>query len=158
MTADFAACFKLLLGNEGGYTVDNGGPTRWGITQRVARANGYAGDMRVLPVETAQSIAKAEYWDKFGCGLLPTAVAFQVFDTAYNGGHPIQWLQAIVGTQQDGVLGEQTAIAVGRMDVWEVLARFNAKRLRYLASLRQPVSADGRMNRIADNLERGGLE
>ena len=156
--SNFKVCFNLLLGNEGGYTVDNGGPTRWGITERVARANGYTGDMRTLPVETAQAIAKSEYWDKFGCDLLPTAVAFQVFDTAYNGGHPVQWLQGIVGTEQDGKMGQQTAIAVGRMNVWEVLAKFNAKRLRYFAVLRQPLVADGRMNRIANNLERGLLE
>lgn len=154
---NFIKCFQLLLGNEGGYTVDNGGPTRWGITERVARAHGYGGDMHDLPVETAQSIAKLEYWDKFGCDLLPLPVAFQVFDTAYNGGHPVQWLQGIVGTEQDGQMGPQTAIAVGRMDVWEVLARFNAKRLRYFAVLKQPQSADGRMNRIANNLERGLL-
>ncbi|EPN8859692.1 glycosyl hydrolase 108 family protein, partial [Yersinia enterocolitica] len=38
-----------ILGREGGY-VDNpddaGGPTRWGVTQKTALANGYTGDMR----------------------------------------------------------------------------------------------------------------
>lgn len=28
---------------------DKGGPTRWGITQTIARAHGYTGDMRELP-------------------------------------------------------------------------------------------------------------
>ena len=31
---------------------DSGGPTRWGITEKVAKANGYTGDMRDLPRAT----------------------------------------------------------------------------------------------------------
>ena len=37
-----------VIGREGGYSnhpADRGGPTRWGVTEAVARANGYRGDM-----------------------------------------------------------------------------------------------------------------
>jgi lysozyme family protein len=45
---------------------DSGGPTRWGITEAVARAYGYQGDMRDLPRETAESIYRQRYWEEPG--------------------------------------------------------------------------------------------
>jgi lysozyme family protein len=151
----FETCWKLLLANEGGYTVDDGGATRWGVTARVAYAHGYRGAMQELPQATAEQIAQQEYWTPFQCELFPTAIAFQILDTAYNGGHPIQWLQQIVGGNQTG---QDLADVLSFLDPWEVVARFNAKRLRYLASLRQQMYADGRMNRLATNLEQGVLQ
>lgn len=54
-----------IIGVEGGY-VDNpkdpGGATRWGVTQRVARAHGYTGDMRNLPRDTAFNILMSSYY------------------------------------------------------------------------------------------------
>jgi len=153
-TAKFQTCWKLLLLNEGGFVVDNGGATRWGVTARVAYKWGYRGAMQELPEATAESIAEQEYWVPFGCELYVAPIAFQILDTSYNGGHPIQWLQEIVGGKQ---LGQDLADVIGFIDPWEVVARFNSKRLRYLASLKQPTYADGRMNRIAGNLDQGAL-
>jgi lysozyme family protein len=155
---NFQKAWALLLQNEGGFTVDNGGATRWGVTEAVARAWGYTGDMQQLPQDVAETIAHDKYWSPFGCDLLPLAVAFQVLDTAYNGGHPVQWLQEVVGVAADGVVGPVTVSAVGRMSVWQILALFNAKRLQYLASLQQPQYANGRMNRISSNLQQGALQ
>jgi lysozyme family protein len=155
MVDNFPQCFALLMGNEGGYTVDNGGPTMWGVTEAVARRSGYTGDMRLLPKETAMQIARANYWNPTHCDLYPAPIAFQVFDTAYNGGRPLQWLQEIANTT---AIGSGLASALSVMNVWEVVARFNAKRLQYLAGLKQPQYANGRMNRIAGNLNLGGLK
>ena len=72
--SDFDKAFDLLIGNEGGYVnnpKDPGGETNWGITKAVAVANGYAGDMRTMPKETAKSIYKKMYWDKLQCDQLP---------------------------------------------------------------------------------------
>ena len=154
----FDDAFKDLIGEEGGYSndpQDPGGETMYGITKRVAEANGYTGDMRTLGLDVAKAIAKAEYWDRFGCDQFAYAIAFQVFDTAYNGGHPVQWLQEAVGVTSDGVAGATTVGAVRSTDVWKVLALFNASRLQYLAGLNQQEFADGRMNRIAENLKKG---
>ena len=44
---NFERAFEKLLGHEGGFVdhpKDPGGSTRYGITQRVARANGYEGE------------------------------------------------------------------------------------------------------------------
>ncbi len=54
-----------LIGREGGYvdhTADKGGPTRWGVTEAVARAHGYSGDMRTFPRAQAAAIYGRLYW------------------------------------------------------------------------------------------------
>lgn len=153
MSEAFDKCWALTLGNEGGYTVDNGGPTRWGITKSVARRWGYTGDMKDLPQPIAKEIAMANYWSPFSCEFFPLPIAFQVFDTAYNGGHPLTWLQGIMQTT---ATGSDLGTILSMANTWEIVARFNARRLQYLASLKQPQYADGRMNRIAANMEKGG--
>lgn len=57
--------FNAILGKEGGYVNhpdDKGGPTNWGITQAVARAHGFTGDMRNLTRQQALDILTADYW------------------------------------------------------------------------------------------------
>lgn len=54
------------IASEGGYVNDPddpGGATCYGITERVARANGYGGNMRHLSAEEAQRIYGLLYWD-----------------------------------------------------------------------------------------------
>lgn len=158
MTADFEACWKLLVGNEGGFTVDNGGATMWGVTEAVARRHGYTGDMRALPQSTAYAIAKTEYWQPWQLDNLPTWAAFQILDFVYNGGPGYRDAQKVAGVAADGVPGPVTAAAISKMNSWEFVAKLSSMRLRYLASLKEPEYADGRMNRIAGNLLQGGLQ
>lgn len=81
-----------LIAREGGFTdhpADRGGPTRWGITQRVARAHGYAGDMRLFPRDTAASIYRRLYWlrPRFDqVAQHAPALAAELFDTGVNMG------------------------------------------------------------------------
>ena len=154
MTFDDA--FKALMNVEGGYWDDPvGGPTMYGVTERVARAWGYKGDMKLLPLASAKSIAKSEYWDRYQCDQFPYAIAFQVFDTAYNGGKPVQWLQEAVKTTADGIIGAKTIAAVRAADTGRVIASFNASRLRYLTGLKNwSTNSRGWALRIADNLQR----
>ena len=151
----FATAWAALLGNEGGYTVDNGGPTNWGVTEAVARRHGYLGDMKDLPQSTAENIAKVDYWDPYHCDQLPDALAFQVLDAAYNGGPVVRWLQQAAETTVDGDFGPKTLSAILAMEEWRMLMRFNAMRLRYMASLViWPTYGKGWANRIANNLMR----
>ncbi len=84
---------------EAGYVhhpADRGGPTKWGMTERVARANGYTGRMEDLTEDRAKAIAKSQYWDVLNLdavAALSLPVAIEMFDTLYNGGEPGQWLQ-----------------------------------------------------------------
>jgi lysozyme family protein len=154
----FDQAFATIAAIEGGFAdrdrqADPGGATKYGITEKVARAWGYKGDMRDLPLETAKSIAKAGYWDKYQCDQFDARIAYQVFDAAYNGGYPVRWLQECVGATPDGVIGAKTIAAVRAANVGEVIARFNAKRLMYLTELANwPQNARGWARRIAHNL------
>ena len=84
-----------LLDREGGYSnhpADRGGPTRWGITQAVARANGYTGDMRSFPAEKAREIYRARYWISPGFSAVEkhsSTIATELFDTGVNMGTAI---------------------------------------------------------------------
>ncbi|MCM8557741.1 glycoside hydrolase family 108 protein [Sphingomicrobium sediminis] len=81
-----------LIERKGGFVDhpdDRGGATRWGITERVARAHGYAGPMRELPREEARHIYRRIYWlrPRFDdvAERLPL-VAAELFDTGANMG------------------------------------------------------------------------
>ena len=88
----FDACFDATLGIEGGYVddpSDSGGATKYGITERVARAHGYRGDMRALSEAEARQIARSQYWDTLSLDVidaLSSAIAREMFDTGYNMG------------------------------------------------------------------------
>lgn len=97
------------IGKEGGYSnhpADRGGPTRWGITERIARANGYSGSMKLLPRDTAVAIYKQEYAIKPGFASVATlseAVAEELFDTGVNMGPdvPARWFQEWLNALND---------------------------------------------------------
>lgn len=108
---------------EGGYVndpADRGGATKYGITQAVARANGYTGDMRDLPLDTAREIYKREYAVKPGFADFPSQVAAELFDTGVNMGtaKATEFLQRAVnalggaGIAVDGKMGPATRGAV----------------------------------------------
>lgn len=157
----FDKAFSSIAAIEGGFSdrdrqADPGGATKHGITERVARASGYKGDMRDLQLDTARAIAKREYWDKYQCDQFPELLAYQVFDTAYNGGYPVKWLQECLGVTADGVIGARTVAAARACDQWKVIAQFNSKRIGYLTNLANwPQNAKGWARRIAFNLSNG---
>jgi lysozyme family protein len=81
-----------LIEREGGYVshpADRGGPTRFGITEAVARANGYGGAMADLPREEAAAIYRRLYWlrPRFDqVAERAPRVAAELFDTGANMG------------------------------------------------------------------------
>jgi Putative secretion activating protein len=81
-----------VIAREGGYTnhpADRGGPTNFGITEQVAKAFGYKGDMKDLPRATAVAIYRERYWTgpKFDqvAAIFPQ-VGHELFDTGVNMG------------------------------------------------------------------------
>jgi len=92
---DVDAMVDSLIEREGGYVAnaaDKGGPTCFGITEAVARANGYRGAMRQLPREEAAAIYKRLYWlrprlDEVAAR--SARVAAELFDTGVNMGPAI---------------------------------------------------------------------
>lgn len=79
-----------IIQREGGYVnnpKDPGGATCWGITQSTARANGYNGDMRNLPRQTAYAIYLKQYWLAPGFDKIPSPlIAEELADTGVNMG------------------------------------------------------------------------
>ena len=81
-----------VIAREGGFSnhpADRGGATRWGITEAVARRQGYMDDMRTLPRSDAAAIYKKLYWEnpKFDAvAARAPALAAELFDTGVNMG------------------------------------------------------------------------
>jgi lysozyme family protein len=112
--------------------------------------------MKDLTRDTAKWIAKKEYWDVYQCDQFDPRIGFQLFDAAYNGGHPARWLQQAAGVSADGIIGAGTIKAVRAADPIKIIGRFDAYRLKYLGGLPTwPTFGRGWANRIADNLLKG---
>ena len=90
--AAVATILAAVVALEGGYVDhpnDPGGATNWGITERVARQNGFTGEMRDLTKGQAKDIYERQYVAR--PGFLPLveidpAVAEEVVDTGVNMG------------------------------------------------------------------------
>lgn len=120
-----------LIGVEGAYTNnpnDSGGPTRWGVTERIARGSGYSGDMQVYPIELAYQVYLNRYWYDPGYHRIYSishSIAFESFDSGVNFGTslPSTWLQQWLNgfnnratlypdLTVDGKIGQQTLDAL----------------------------------------------
>lgn len=156
---DFARAFDLLMTFEGGYADlanDPGGKTRFGITENVARANGYTGDMRELPIEKAKAIYRKDYWDMCQCDVMPAVIRYPLFDAAVNSGvgQAVKWLQSAAGVKSDGSLGPMTREAVALSNPLLLRQQMIGKRLRFMTELKNwPSFSKGWSRRIAAILE-----
>jgi lysozyme family protein len=156
---NFDEAFDKLIGHEGGFSShpeDPGGSTKWGVTQRVAVRNGYRGDMRDFPRDTAKAIYRQHYWDGIRAEELPAALRFHVFDAAVNSGvrQAIKWLQRAVGVGDDGVIGPMTIEAANKANPLAVAAVLTGERLDLMTSLPNwGAFGKGWTRRIASNLK-----
>ena len=89
---DIDNLIEEVIGREGGYSnhpADKGGATRWGVTEAVARAHGFRGDMRAFPRAEAVAIYRRIYWLRPGLDAVARhapRVAEELFDTGVNMG------------------------------------------------------------------------
>jgi lysozyme family protein len=136
----FDNAFDRVTGHEGGYSdhrADPGGATMWGVTERVARAHGYPGAMRDLPVALAKQIYRAAYWDAVRADELPAVVRYSVFDAAVNSGvgQSVKWLQRALGVADDGAIGPKTLAAAKAADGNALKAKMLGARLQFMSDL-----------------------
>lgn len=90
--ANIDAVIDGIIQVEGGYVndvSDLGGATKYGITEVTARAAGYHGNIKDMPIEIAKQIYKNRYWlephfDQIE--ILSPAVAAELCDTGVNCG------------------------------------------------------------------------
>lgn len=126
-----------ILAMEGGWSFndkDKGGETNWGISEAVARAHGYTGDMRDLSRIEAYAILENDYWIKPGfdrIAQISYPISFELCDAAVNIGahYPCLWLQRwlnVLNQQEkryddlkaDGHIGPLTLAALTRFLSW----------------------------------------
>ena len=124
MPTAFDKAFTTVVGIEGGYVndpADSGGETCWGITIATARAAGYTGPMKNLPINVAKAIYQANYWDKLKLTQIAQrseTLALELFESGVNVGvnKVATWLQIglnLLGASiaADGQIGPGTLSA-----------------------------------------------
>lgn len=123
----FEQALEHTLGVEGGYSdhaADRGGKTMLGITEAVARENGYTGPMSAFTRDQAAEIYRNKYWNALrlnDVAAIAGAVAHEMFDTAVNmgPGRAGKFLQRAlnafspdVALVVDGQIGTKTLLAL----------------------------------------------
>ncbi len=135
---DIVKLIAEIIDREGGYVnhpADRGGATRYGITEAVARAHGFRGDMHSFPREEAEAIYRRIYWERPGLPAIADfapKVAAELFDTGVNMGPSVavSFLQRALNALNRGA-SDYPDIAPGtRIDdaTAAALATFLAKR------------------------------
>lgn len=137
---NFDTAFEKLIGHEGGYSnhaADPGGATNYGVTQAVARANGYTGDMRDFTLAQSKAIYRRQYWDAVRADELPAVARYSVFDAAVNSGvsQSVKWLQRALGVSDDGAIGPKTLAAAQAADGQALKAKMLGARLQFMTDL-----------------------
>ena len=156
---NFETAFDLLMTYEGGFSNhpdDPGGATMYGVTEAVARENGYTGGMQDFLLADAKKIYKAKYWDACQCDVMPDPIRYPLFDAAVNSGpgQAIKWLQSAVGVKVDGALGPVTRQTVNMAPPMVLRQQMIGKRLRFMTELKNwPSFSKGWARRIAAILE-----
>jgi len=155
---EFSEAIQHILKSEGGYVNDPddmGGETNYGITKRVAVANGYNETMKDIPMSVVEDIYFNDYWLKAHCDKLPNKVRLMHFDTAVNMGvsRANKFLQESIGAYIDGIVGKNTLAKAGKCD----LKKYSRVRLVYYVKIiiNKPVQVkyiNGWFNRVLDIL------
>jgi lysozyme family protein len=106
---DAKEAIKIVIDFEGGYTnnpKDPGGRTRYGISQRSFPEE----DIKNLTIERATTIYELFYWDEMELDSIHPEVRLIIFDSGVNQGvrRASMFVQEIVGTKQDGIIGNHT--------------------------------------------------
>ena len=121
----FEKSLKRTKGFEGGesnHPLDPGGHTIYGITERVARAEGYKGLMKDLPFSLAREIYKKKYWDILKLDSIgDEIISGELFDISVNMGWKVagRFLQVSLNLlnrnerswcelKEDGAIGAKT--------------------------------------------------
>lgn len=132
---------QYVLDNEGGWTIDDGGWTMWGIVvSDVAAYRGVKnsaiteGDMKNLTIQEATAIYKQQYWDKLSLSqLFDQNIATCIFDTGVNRGISVgaKYAQKAcnmsgAGLTVDGAIGPKSLAAINGMARSEFIKNYES--------------------------------
>ena len=141
--ANFAACLAVILRSEGGYAVDQGGPTNCGITIPALQAWLHrpctAADIQALSPSdpTVAGLYQADFYNAAGCGRLPDGLDLMAFDEAVNEGvgRAVRHLQEVLGVAVDGDFGPATQGAVAACNIVHAINALHDTNAAYYTSL-----------------------
>ena len=168
--ADVTKLAPYILKWEGGFVdhkADKGGATNMGVTIGTWRQNGYDkdgdGDIDVIDLklltkqDVINRILKPHYWDRWKADqIISQPIANILVDWVWGSG---KWgiiiPQRLLGVESDGVVGQQTIMAVNKQSPADLFARINTARLTFLNDIvknnpSQRVFLKGWINRLND--------
>lgn len=144
----FDTAFKIVIGNEGGFTDDPADPGNWtggavrsgscrGTKWGISAAAYPALDIRNLTEDDARTIYQQRYWTAVSADRLVPALALLVFDAAVNLGvsRAVLLLQSAADAEPDGLLGPETLAAVQAKEPTELCVEFQSRRLLFMVGL-----------------------
>jgi len=149
----FEDAFRVVVGEEGGYTDNPADPGNWTsgkVGQGALRGTKFGISARSYPdlpiaslsVQDAADIYRRDFWIPIQADALPQPLALLLFDAAVNCGcgRAIRWLQQAVSATVDGRMGPLTLDAVAKWAAQpsggaKLCAEFLALRLAFMASL-----------------------
>ncbi len=156
--SDFQQAIRAVLVHEGGYTVDHAGPTNWGVTLPVLKAqpdvdgDGYldgdldrdgdvdVDDIRAMTPQDAMRVYKFQWWDRYGYARIEDqAVATKMLDMSINmgPGRAHRLLQralnggAFCRLIVDGILGPKTLAATNSFSAIMMLVWLRTEMWRF---------------------------
>lgn len=145
MDRNFKRSLQLVLKHEGGWSEhpkDRGGATMKGVTlsnfRKFVKPGATKDDLRKITDDQIATVYRRFYWDRVAGAELPDGVDYAVFDFAVNSGpdRAAKYLQALVGTPQDGKIGPETLKAVRARMHAGVINQYCDKRLAFLKGLK----------------------
>ena len=126
--ANIKDSMPYLLENEGGWTIDDGGWTMWGVVVSDVAAYRHVPpkditekDMKNLSVQEATAIYKQQYWDRMSLDqVIDQNIATCIFDTGVNRGLSVgvKYAQKVCHNDDlviDGHMGPKSLEAINRV-------------------------------------------
>lgn len=139
----YPEAIRRVLLSEGGYVNhprDPGGPTNYGITLAVYRANGHheatAADVKAMPLDEAKRIYRLRYANPIAFDQDPAGLDYTLFDYAVNSGvgRANKVVRRVCSLPDNAPL-PAVLTALAKRDTNAVIGAVNAERLKFLQRL-----------------------
>lgn len=142
----FQDALPIILKEEGGFTIDDGGPTNYGITQSTYDSFRYK-SVREITQEEVAAIYQNQYWLISKCNQIDpisSKASLVHFDCAVNCG--VYWasrlLQRSLGIKEDGIIGPITlntlTVDVKADEIGTIKAYLNTREAYYRSLVSWP--------------------
>lgn len=167
MEKNYKRIMELIIADEGGdkftnHAWDNGGPTKYGVIQRVYDAHRRTAGQQMRSVamctfDEAAEIYRTRYWNLIQGWALPSGVDYIVMDGAVNSGvaQSTKWLQRAIGAKDDGEMGPVTIDRSDDQPAPVIIDKIVDLRIGMLKGLDDwGVAGPGWMNRVLGDMDK----